>query len=166
MRAISSITLKPMASTFDFNPLSGQTSILVSWLVILILLPPRLSVLKPVFARTFQQMWGAFLVALFIFGFAYVFVFSGMAASLAYGLSKIGWVFVILSPVLGWIRGTFVRKQHLDQCNVWPGAGGDRKIVEYASPVIAFAEFGGRGSGQADRPANSQRRCLNQPLCA
>ncbi len=102
-RAISSITHKPVASTFNFNPLSGGTSILVSWLVILMLLRPSLSTLKQVFARTFQQMWGAFLVALFIFGLAYVFVFSGMAASLAYGLSKIGWGFVVLSPVLGWI---------------------------------------------------------------
>jgi lactate permease len=102
-QAISSITHKPTASTFNFNPLSGGTSILASWLVILLILRPSLATLKQVFARTFRQMWGAFLVALFIFGLAYVFVFSGMASSLAYGLSKIGWAFVILSPILGWI---------------------------------------------------------------
>jgi lactate permease len=38
-----------------------------------------------------------------MFGLAYVFVFSGMAASLGYGLSKIGWAFVIFAPILGWI---------------------------------------------------------------
>lgn len=48
-------------------------------------------------------MWGALLVAFFIFALAYIFVFTGMANSLAYGLSKIGTFFVILAPVLGWI---------------------------------------------------------------
>lgn len=102
-RTISSITHKPMASTFNFNPLSGGTSILASWVLIVLLLRPNGGVLKQVFARTFRQMWGAFLVALFIFGLAYVFVFSGMASSLAFGLSKLGWAFVIFSPILGWI---------------------------------------------------------------
>jgi len=48
-------------------------------------------------------MWGAFLVAFFIFGVAYVFVFTGMATSLGYGLSKVGWEFVAIAPILGWI---------------------------------------------------------------
>ena len=48
-------------------------------------------------------MWGALLVAFFIFALAYIFVFTGMANSLAYGLSKIGPIFVVLAPVLGWI---------------------------------------------------------------
>ncbi len=101
--AISSISHKPTPSTFNFNPLSGGTSIFASWLVIVLFLRPGLRTLKEAFARTFQQMWGAFLVALFMFGLAYVFVFSGMATSLGYGLSKIGWAFVIFAPILGWI---------------------------------------------------------------
>ena len=48
-------------------------------------------------------MWGALLVAFFIFALAYIFVFTGMANSLAFGLSKIGVFFVVLAPVLGWI---------------------------------------------------------------
>jgi lactate permease len=43
------------------------------------------------------------LVAFFIFAVAYVFVFTGMANSLAFGFSKIGWGFVIVAPLLGWI---------------------------------------------------------------
>jgi lactate permease len=85
--AISSISHKPTPSTFNFNYLSGGTSIFASWIVIVLLLRPSLRTLKEVFARTFHQMWGAFLVALFMFGLAYVFVFSGMASSLGYGLS-------------------------------------------------------------------------------
>jgi L-lactate transport len=101
--AVSSITHKPQASAFAFKPMIGGTSILASWLVILAVLRPKASVLREVFARTFKQMWGALLVAFFIFGLAYVFVFCGMANSLAFGFSKIGWWFVVLAPLLGWI---------------------------------------------------------------
>jgi lactate permease len=48
-------------------------------------------------------MWGAWLVGFFVFGLAYVFVYTGMANSLAYGFSKIGVFFVVLAPILGWI---------------------------------------------------------------
>ncbi len=92
-----------MASTFNFNPLSGGTSILASWLVIILFLRPSGETLKKVFARTFKQMWGALLVAFFIFAVAYLFVYAGIANSLAFGFSKVGWPFVILAPILGWI---------------------------------------------------------------
>lgn len=101
--AVSSVTHKPIASVFNFNPLSGGTAILVSWILIVLLLRPSPQVLGKVFARTFKQMWGALLVAFFIFAIAYIFVFTGMANSLAYGFSKVGWGFVILAPILGWI---------------------------------------------------------------
>jgi lactate permease len=101
--ATSSVTNKPLHSVFSFTPLSGGTSILASWILIALLLRPSGEVLGRVFKRTFKQMWGALLVAFFIFAIAYVFVFTGMANSLAYGFSKIGWGFVFLAPVLGWI---------------------------------------------------------------
>src|SRR5215472_15501554 len=101
--ALSSVTHKPISSVFNFTPLSGGTSILVSWIVIVLLLRPSPKLLGQVFARTFKQMWGALLVAFFIFAIAYIFVFTGMANSLAYGFSKVGWPFVILAPILGWI---------------------------------------------------------------
>ena len=101
--ATSSITGKPISSVFNFSPLSGGTSILASWLVILAILRPKCAVVTQVFVRTFRQMWGALLVAFFIFALAYIFVFTGMANSLAFGLSKIGVFFVVLAPILGWI---------------------------------------------------------------
>lgn len=101
--AISSTTQKPIASVFNFTPFGGGTSILASWLVIVAILRPQAETLRRIFSRTFQQMWGALLVAFFIFALAYIFVFTGMANSLAYGLSKIGLFFVVLAPVLGWI---------------------------------------------------------------
>jgi lactate permease len=101
--AISSVTHSAISSTFNFVPFGGGTSTLVAWLVILAILRPSGDTIKKVFARTFHQMWGALLVAFFIFALAYVFVFTGMANSLAYGISKIGPFFVVLAPVLGWI---------------------------------------------------------------
>jgi lactate permease len=106
--AISSVAdksgvFKPLSSAFNFNPLSGGTSILASWILIVLFLRPSMDTLKKVFARTFKQMWGALLVAFFIFAIAYIFVFAGMANSLAFGFSKVGWPFVILAPILGWI---------------------------------------------------------------
>ncbi len=101
--AISSVTHNPMASTFNFAPLSGGTSTLASWLIILAVLRPTRRQIGEVFSRTFKQMWGALLVAFFIFALAYSFVYTGMANSLAFGLSKIGVFFVVLAPVLGWI---------------------------------------------------------------
>jgi L-lactate permease len=101
--ANSSVLQKPVLSTFNFAPYGGGTSTLVSWLVILALLRPKPQLIKQVFAKTFQQMWGALLVAFFIFALAYIFVFTGMANSLAFGLSKIGVFFVFLAPILGWI---------------------------------------------------------------
>lgn len=106
--AISSVAdkagvFKPLSSTFNFNPLSGGTSILASWILIVLFLRPSMDTLKKVFARTFKQMWGALLVAFFIFAIAYIFVFAGMANSLAFGFSKVGTAFVVLAPILGWI---------------------------------------------------------------
>ncbi len=101
--AKSSITGLPITSVFNFTPFSGGTAIMVSWLVMLGILRPGGGIVKQVFLRTFKQMWGALLVAFFVFAMAYVFVFSGMANSLAYGLSKIGVFFIVLAPILGWI---------------------------------------------------------------
>jgi len=103
VQAISSVTHSPISSTFNFAPLGGGTSTLASWLIILVFLRPSRQQLGQVFSRTFKQMWGALLVAFFIFALAYAFVYTGMANSLAFGLSKIGVFFVVLAPVLGWI---------------------------------------------------------------
>ncbi|MBX5465302.1 MAG: L-lactate permease [Clostridia bacterium] len=101
--ALSSVTHKEVASAFSFTPLNGGTAILASWLVITAILRPSARQLGQVFARTFRQMWGALLVAFFIFGLAYVFNYSGMAASLAYSFARVGPAFVVLAPILGWV---------------------------------------------------------------
>jgi len=96
-----------VTAVFNFAPFIGGSAILGACTVIVILLLGlgRLkgSQLGEVFRRTFHQMWGACLVGVFIFGLAYVFNYSGMAASLAKGFSSLGTAFIIVAPILGFI---------------------------------------------------------------
>jgi lactate permease len=92
-----------VAAAFAFSPFIGGTAIAVSWLIISVLLGMTGAQYTEAFRRTWHQMWGALLVGVFIFGLAYIFNFSGMAASLATGFSKIGTVYIVVAPLLGWI---------------------------------------------------------------
>ena len=101
--AISSLSHKKSEVAFAFSPGVGGTSILVAWLALLVYLRPRMDQIRNVFGQTFSQMWGALLVGPFIFGLADAFNYSGMANSLAYGFSRIGTLFILLSAILGFI---------------------------------------------------------------
>jgi lactate permease len=103
VKAISSLDYKVTSVSFKWAPFVAGTAILVAWLLVLAFLRPTLAQLKQTFRDTFRQMWGALLVAPFIFGLANVFNYSGMANSMAHGFAKIGPVYVVLAPVLGWI---------------------------------------------------------------
>lgn len=96
-----------VTAVFNFAPFIGGSAILgaCTVIVILLLVLGRLkgSQLGEVFRRTFHQMWGACLVGVFIFGLAYVFNYSGMAASLAKGFASLGTAFIIVAPILGFI---------------------------------------------------------------
>jgi lactate permease len=99
---------KPSLSVaFNFAPYIGGSAILVSWLIVVLMLLAmgrvKSAQLGEVFRRTFHQMWGALLVGVFIFGLAYTFNYSGMAASLAKGFAGMGTAFIIVAPVLGFI---------------------------------------------------------------
>jgi len=61
------------------------------------------SQLAEIWKKTWSQMWGALLVGVFIFGLAYVYNFSGMAASLAKAFSTLGVAFIVVAPILGFI---------------------------------------------------------------
>jgi len=101
--AISSVADKEVAAVFNFAPFIGGTAILAAWIIVALILRPGRHALGEIFRRTFRQMWGALLVGVFIFGLAYVFNYSGMAASLAYAFSKVGVAYLVIAPILGWI---------------------------------------------------------------
>jgi lactate permease len=96
-----------VTAVFNFAPYIGGSAILVSWLMVAVLLLAmgrlKAAQIGEVFRRTWHQMWGALLVGVFIFGLAYTFNYSGMAASLAKGFSSMGTAFVIVAPILGFI---------------------------------------------------------------
>jgi lactate permease len=96
-----------VTAVFNFAPFVGGSAILASWIIVALLLMAmgklKGSQLGEIFRRTWHQMWGAMLVGVFIFGLAYVFNYSGMAASLAKGFSSMGTAFVVVAPILGFI---------------------------------------------------------------
>jgi len=103
VEAISSVTAKPVTSVFSFTPFIGGSAILVSWIIVALLLRTSGAQLRQIARKTAHQMWGAVLVGIFIFGLAYVYNYSGMAASLARALSHLGLWYIVLAPVLGLI---------------------------------------------------------------
>jgi lactate permease len=96
-----------IAAVFNWTPFVGGSAVLASWLVASILLMMtgslKLSQIGEIFAKTWNQMWGALLVGVFIFGLAFVYNFSGMAASLAKAFSTLGVAFIVVAPILGFI---------------------------------------------------------------
>jgi len=92
-----------ITAAFDFKPFVGGSAILASWIIVAILLRVNGAQLAEIFAKTWQQMWGACLVGVFIFGLAYVYNYSGMAGSLASAFAKIGVAFIVVAPILGFI---------------------------------------------------------------
>ncbi len=105
---VSSISHKAGNVTFSWNPGIAGTSILVSWVLIVIfaMIVTRTNwaeALPKIFATTFKQIWGALLVGVFIFGLANVFNYSGMANSMAKGFSSIGTAYILIVAIVGWI---------------------------------------------------------------
>jgi len=92
-----------ITALFKWTPFVGGSAILVSWIIVAVLLRISGKQLAEIFFKTWSQMWGALLVGVFIFGLAYVYNFSGMAASLAKAFSSLGTAFIVVAPILGFI---------------------------------------------------------------
>jgi lactate permease len=106
LQVTAASTLTPgatIAAIFNWTPFVGGSAILVSWIIAAVLLRVNGAELGEIFKKTWDQMWGALLVGVFIFGLAYVFNFSGMAGSLAKAFAEIGPWFIIVAPLLGFI---------------------------------------------------------------
>ena len=76
---------------------------MAAWIIVALLMRVSGAQLGEIFKKTWSQMWGAFLVGVFIFGLAFVFNFSGMAGSLAKAFSALGPYFIVVAPILGFI---------------------------------------------------------------
>jgi len=104
VRAASSIAEgTTIAAAFKWTPFVGGSAILASWIIVALLLRVNGRQLAEIWNKTWSQMWGACLVGVFIFGLAYVYNYSGMAASLAKAFSSLGIAFIVVAPILGFI---------------------------------------------------------------
>jgi lactate permease len=92
-----------ITAAFDFKPFVGGSAIMAAWIIVALLMRVTGAQLGEIFKKTWSQMWGAFLVGVFIFGLAFVFNFSGMAGSLAKAFSALGPYFIVVAPILGFI---------------------------------------------------------------
>ena len=102
--AASSITEgATIAAAFNWTPFVAGSAILASWIVVALLLRVNGQQLGEIWNKTWSQTWGALLVGIFIFGLAYVYNYSGMAASLAKAFSSLGAGFILVAPILGFI---------------------------------------------------------------
>src|SRR5271166_6231336 len=101
-----SITLyndKPYGAVWTFQPLGTGTAILVAAIITAVLdrLAP-MAFLECV-AKTFAQLWLAIITVMLIIGLAYLMNYSGLAYTLGHGVASTGYLFVLLSPFLGWV---------------------------------------------------------------
>jgi L-lactate permease len=103
LKAYSDLFHKVVAVSFAFNPAVAGTSILVSWLVTLPILGAKPSTIRQAIARSFKQYWGGILTGVFVVGLALVFNYSGMAYSLAWKAANLSTLFIVVSPIFGWI---------------------------------------------------------------
>lgn len=92
-----------IAAAFSWTPFVGGSAILASWIIVALLLRVNGRQLSEIWKKTWSQTWGALLVGVFIFGLAYVYNYSGMAASLAKAFSSLGAAFIVVAPLLGFI---------------------------------------------------------------
>jgi lactate permease len=101
-----SITLyhdKPYAAIWSFQPLATGTAVLLACVVtsLLFRVSPR-DFLRCV-AQTFHQIWLAVITVTLIVALAYLMNYSGLAYTLGKAAASTRYLFILLSPFLGWI---------------------------------------------------------------
>ena len=101
-----SITLynnKPYAAIWGFQPLGTGTAILVSAIITAAIVRLSPSAFFSCVWETIRQTWIAIITVMFIVALAYLMNYSGIAYTLGKGVASAGYLFVVLSPFLGWV---------------------------------------------------------------
>ena len=101
-----SITLynnTPYAAVWDFQPLGTGTAILVAAIITAAVVRLPVGEFFESIADTWRQIWLAIVTVMLIIGLAYLMNYSGLNYTLGLAVSKVGRVFAILSPFLGWV---------------------------------------------------------------
>ena len=101
-----SITLyggKPYAAVWTFQPLGTGTAILVACVITALVVRLAPGEFFGCIGRTLHQAWLAVVTVMLIIGLAYLMNYSGLAYTLGKGVASTGYLFVLLSPFLGWV---------------------------------------------------------------
>ena len=101
--AITLYGSKPYGAIWVFQPLATGTAILLAAVVTaaIVRLSPRSFV--DCIGETIRQAWLAVVTVMLIVGLAYLMNYSGLAYTLGQAVASTGYLFVFLSPFLGWI---------------------------------------------------------------
>ncbi len=106
LRNAISITLysnKPYGAVWAFQPLGTGTAILVAAIITAAIVRLSPSAFYGCVAKTFSQAWLAIITVMLIIGLAYLMNYSGIAYTLGHAVASTGYLFVLLSPFLGWV---------------------------------------------------------------
>jgi len=101
-----SITLyggKPYAAVWVFQPLATGTAILLAATISALIFRLSISDFLGCVGDTIRQTWIAVITVMLIVGLAYLMNYSGLAYTLGQAVASTGYLFVFLSPFLGWI---------------------------------------------------------------
>jgi lactate permease len=101
-----SITLyhdKPYAAIWSFQPLATGTAVLAGCVIVALLFRIAPRAFLQCVAQTFHQIWLAVITVVLIVALAYLMNYSGLAYTLGKGAASTRYLFILLSPFLGWI---------------------------------------------------------------
>jgi lactate permease len=101
-----SITLyhdKPYAAIWSFQPLATGTAVLLASAITCLLFGVSPREFANCLVLTVQQIWLPVVTVMLIVALAYLMNYSGLAYTLGKGAASTRYLFILLSPFLGWI---------------------------------------------------------------
>ena len=94
---------KPYAAVWVFQPLATGTAILLAAILSAALFRLSPKAFFGCIGETISQAWIAVVTVMLIVGLAYLMNYSGLAYTLGQAVASTSYLFVFLSPFLGWI---------------------------------------------------------------
>ncbi|HTV78764.1 MAG TPA: L-lactate permease [Steroidobacteraceae bacterium] len=94
---------KPYAAIWSFQPLATGTAVLVASAVTCLLFGVTPAAIGACLLETVRQLWLPVVTVMLIVALAYLMNYSGLAYTLGKGAASTRYLFVLLSPFLGWI---------------------------------------------------------------
>ena len=94
---------KPYSAVWAFQPLGTGTAILIACVITALVVRLTPGEFFGCIGKTIRQAWLAVVTVMLIIGLAYLMNYSGLAYTLGKGVASTGYLFVLLSPFLGWV---------------------------------------------------------------